>query len=212
MPVYINIHIFLYVNINICIIIYTLHKHTVKVVFLLKFFSVSPPSTGKYPSSSARIGPAPLVISFCQFHVLFFFWALVHHWKWRYHTLAFHLTASIHRHKSRTGTKLQRHLSCLLLFPKVRAEGKEKGVLWMVMPEFFSAPFSPLHPYPVYKSHIIACLLCAVHGKGSKVNFFSYLMHFADTHTGLLSIITSLDAKTEGKMKAWRKYLVTRAN
>ena len=80
------------------------------------------------------------------------------------------------------------------------------------MPEFFSAPFPPLHPYPVYKSHIIACLLCAVHGKGSKVNSFSYLMHFADTRTGLLSIITSLDAKTEGKMKARRKYLVTRAN
>ena len=80
------------------------------------------------------------------------------------------------------------------------------------MPESFSTPFSPPHTRPAYKPHIIACLLCAVHGKESKVNSFRYLIHFADTHAGTLSIITSLDARTEGKMKARRKYLGTEGN
>jgi hypothetical protein len=49
-------------------------------------------------------------------------------------------------------------------------------------------------------------------GKGSKVNSLDYLIHSADTQAGVLSVIVSFDAKTRGKMKAWRKYLEARGS
>lgn len=192
-----------------------IHRCTFKVAFLHKLFNASPFSVGKSPRSSARTGPCSLCIFFSHPISSSFFEpytsAFVHHLKWSHHTLAFCLTAFIPG--PMTGTKCHRD-TCLASFPfpKAGAGAKGKGVLWVVMPESFLTAFPPPQTCPVYKSHTAACLLCAVHAKGSKVNSFSCLIHFADTHTGTLSTVTSLDAKTEGKMKAERKYLVTRGN
>lgn len=174
--IYKNLHIYMH-----------RHRHTFNVVFLLKFFNVSPPhllqENIQVPQHKSALLPWCF---FLPFHAVSFIEphasALVHRLKWRHHTLATHLTASIHRPKSRTGTKWHRD-SCLafFLFPKARTEGKEKGVLWVVMPESFSAPFSLPHTCPVYKSHVIACLVCALHGRGSKVNSFSWFILL--THT-----------------------------
>lgn len=82
----------------------------------------------------------------------------------------------------------------------------------MVVVGSFLTAFPLPQTRPSHKSHTAACLLCAVRVKGSKVNTFSFLIHFADTRAGTLSIITSLEAKTEGKMKAERKHLVIKGN
>lgn len=206
--IYKNLYICTYKNMHI-----HTHRHTFNIVFLLKLFNASPPSIRKYPIPLHELAPAPLYY-FLPSHFLLFLWtytsALVYHWN---EATILWLSGKQHSLGSMTG--MQRHGdTCLafFLFPKAGAGGKEKRVLRVVRPESSSPPFSLPQTCPVYKSHIIACLLCAVHGKGSKVNSFSYLIHFADTHAGTLSIITSLDAKTEGKMKARRKYLVTRGN
>lgn len=198
----------------ICKHLYT-HRCTFKVAFLHKLFNASPLSVGKSPSSSAHTGPCSLCVSFCHPISSSFFepytWAWVHHLKQSHHTLAFCLTAFTHG--PMTGTKWHRD-TCLASFPfpKAGAGAKGKDVLWVVMLWSFLTAFPPPHTRPAYKSHTAASLLCAVHAKGSKVNSFSCLIHFADTRAGTLSIVTSLDAKTEGKMKAEGKYLVTRGN
>lgn len=85
---YTNKSIYAHIHIYVCICIYTrciyayihkilyiytykyihTHRHTFYIVFLLKLFSGSLPSKGKYPNSWAGTGPwpSPLCISFCH--------------------------------------------------------------------------------------------------------------------------------------------------
>ena len=142
MPVYIKIYIYICRDID---------THSMLSSCLNSSMSPLPTFYRKISKFLRTDRPCSLGISFCHSMLFSFFEphtsALVHHLKWRHHTLAIHLTAFIHRPKSRTGTKWHRD-SCLafFLFPKARTEGKEKGVLWVVTPESFSAPlFSTTH-------------------------------------------------------------------
>lgn len=123
MPVYINIHIFLYVNINIYIIIYILHRQN---------SSVSPHLLQENihaPQHELVLLPwyffLPISCAFLFLNPTLQLWSITGNED--KHTLAFHLTASIHRPKSRTGTKLQRHLSCLLPLPQSQSRGRREG-------------------------------------------------------------------------------------
>lgn len=203
-----RMYIHIYMHVCTCIQdvymhLYT-HRHTFKVVFPLKLFNASPPSVGKYASSSACTGPCSLCVSFCHPISSSFFEPYTSALKRSPHTLALCLTAFIHRPSSMIGTKWHKG-TCLFL-------GLQEGRVVRGGARVLLDCFPPPQTCPAYKSPTAACLLCAVHAKGSQVNSCSCLIHFADTRAGPLSIITSLEAKTEGKMKAERKYLVTRGN
>jgi hypothetical protein len=99
-----------------------------------------------------------------------------------HYTLAFLVTAFNDRDKTAQIPALLPPLN-----PKARAKVQEK-----VCRDPAQLPFFHLRlGLSTSKSRIIACLLCAVYGKGSKVNSLGYLIHFADTQAGTLSIIMS---------------------
>ena len=185
------------------------HRYTFNVVFLLKLFSASPPSKGKYPSSRPLL-PLHFFLPPHPFPSLYFGFGSSFEMKPPQSGFSFNSFHSQAQFRDRDKAA-QRHLSCFFLFSKAWAEGKEKSVLWVMRPGPFLIPFSPLWTCPVYTFHVLVCLLCAAHGKGAKVNsFFQLLDAFCWHPCRALCLITSSDARLRVRWK--HEYLVPRGN
>jgi hypothetical protein len=178
-----------YVFTFICTLIFT-YTHIHSVVFLPNPFNTSyllqdnilaPWHKWLVLVSSAFLSATPF--PFLSLNSTLQHWSIMK----SHYTLAFLVTAFNDRDKTAQIPALLPPLN-----PKARAKVQEKvcGEWWIRDPA--QLPFFHLRlGLSTSKSRIIACLLCAVYGKGSKVNSLGYLIHFADTQAGTLSIIMS---------------------